>query len=153
MLLKSNGTAAGTVPVAKMPGSVNSLVNFDGAFYFGSGDRLMKTDGAVTKVVGAFGPPEKGSVANLTDAGGLLYFTFPDASRRGADLYASNGTEGGTTLLKDFVNASVYSEDGGASYLLSNFTALGSKLYFGADDARTARASGSAMGPPRVPRS
>ena len=49
LLFKSNGTAAGTVPVAMPAGSANSddfpgdLVDYDGALYFGVGDRLMKT--------------------------------------------------------------------------------------------------------------
>jgi ELWxxDGT repeat protein len=38
----------------------------------------------------------------LTVAGGLFYFTSEDAAGDGADLYASNGTARGTTLLHDF---------------------------------------------------
>jgi ELWxxDGT repeat protein len=105
LLFESNGTAAGTVPVAMAAGSAKSgnyaagLVSYGGALYFGFGNQLMKTNGATTKVVGTFG-------GDLTVAGGVLYFTSPDASQQGEDLYATNGTARGTTLLKDFVNPS-----------------------------------------------
>ncbi len=138
-LFKTNGTVAGTVAVA-LPASVaksgtffGDLADYDGALYFSAGVRLMKTNGITTKVVGTFGPPHyepivDGGIGDLTVAGGLLYFTFPDASEQGEYLYATNGTAGGTTLLHDFVNANL------PYNLLSNFTAVGSKLFFGADD-------------------
>ncbi len=138
-LFKSNGTAGGTVAVA-LPESASKsgpfsgdLADYDGTLYFSAGVRLMKTNGVATKVVGTFGPPhyepiEDGGIDNLTVAGGLLYFTFPDATQQGEYLYATNGTAGGTTLLHDFVNANL------PYNLLSNFTAVGSKLFFGADD-------------------
>ena len=139
LLFKSNGTAAGTVPIAMPPGSAKSdnyavgLVNYGGALYFGFGEQVMKTNGATAKVVGTFGPPHSdpvvvGGVGDLTVAGGMLYFTSPDASQQGEDLYATDGTARGTTLLKDFVNPSA------SDYLLSSFTAVGSRLFFGFDD-------------------
>ena len=145
LLFKSNGTAAGTVPIT-MPASspkseiiADDLVSYRGALYFSFGGELMKTTETTTKVVGTFAPPKSntiktGSVANLTVAGGVLYFTFPDGSQQGADLYATNGTAKGTTLLHDFTSASAYN-DGSGLYLFSNFTAVGSKLFFGVDDA------------------
>ncbi len=137
-LFKSNGTAAGTVAVA-LPVSASKsgpfsgdLADYDGTLYFSAGVRLMKTNGVATKVVGTFGPPhyepiEDGGIDDLTVAGGLLYFTFPDATEQGEYLYATNGTAGGTTLVHDFVNGNLPYK------LLSNFTAVGSKLFFGAD--------------------
>ncbi len=140
LLFKSNGTAAGTVPVSLPAGSARfdnppgSLVDYDGALYFGIGDRLMKSSGTRTELVNRLGPPHAnavtaGSVGDLTLAGGMLYFTFPDASQQGEDLYATNGTARGTTLLKDFDIA------GESGYALSDFTAVGSRLFFGADVA------------------
>ncbi len=144
-LFKSNGTALGTVPItmpagfAKLGDFPGSLVSFGGALYFADGGSLMKTTGATAKVVRTFAQPKSipkvdGFVNKLTDAGGLLYFTFPDAAAQGLDLYASNGTARGTTVLHDFIGSSPYNESGGTD-LLSSFTAVGSKLYFGADDA------------------
>ncbi len=137
-LFKTNGTAAGTVSIALPASAAKSstffgdLADYDGALYFSAGVRSMKTNGVTTKVVGTFGPPHyepivDGGIDDLTVAGGLLYFTFPDATEQGEYLYATNGTAGGTTLLHDFVNANL------PYNLLSNFTAVGSKLFFGAD--------------------
>jgi ELWxxDGT repeat protein len=141
LLFQSDGTAAGTVPVATLAADAVtgydaiSPVSYDGALYFGFGDQLMKADGATTTVVGTFGPPNadgvvSGFVGDLTVAGGALYFTFPDASGQGEDLYATDGTAGGTRLLNDFVNASAPD-----NFLLSSITAVGSRLFFAADDA------------------
>ncbi len=144
-LFKSNGTAAGTVPIAMPAGSAKpnnfpgTLVSYGGALYFDYANELMKTAGSTARIVSTFGQPKSnpavtGFVNNLTVAGGVLYFTYPDAAGDGVDLYASNGTARGTTVLKDFIGASPYNESGG-TYLLSNFTAVGSKLFFGSDDA------------------
>jgi ELWxxDGT repeat protein len=135
-LFKSNGTAAGTVPVAMPAGPFKSghypdnLVNDGGVLYFDIGDELMKSEGATTKVVSTFAR----SVNNLTDAGGVLYFTTPDAANQGVDLYASNGTARGTTLLKDFNNGSLINPNLAYYSPVSNFTAVGTKLFFAADD-------------------
>ena len=160
-VFKSNGTAEGTVPIAMPAGSAKlgnfpgTLVSFGGALYFDYGNELMKTTGGNAKVVSTLAQPRSnpkltGNITNLTAAGGLLYFTFPDATAQGEDLYASDGTARGTTVLKDFIGASPYSK-GGDTYLLSNFTAVGSRLFFGANLPRKDRACGLAMGPPRVP--
>jgi ELWxxDGT repeat protein len=144
-VFKSNGTAEGTVPIAMPAGSAKlgnfpgTLVSYGGAIYFDYGNELMKTTGGAAKVVSTFAQPRSnpkvtGFVNNLTVAGGLLYFTFPDAAAQGVDLYASDGTTRGTTALKDFIGSSPYDESGG-EFLLSSFTAVGSKLFFGADPA------------------
>ena len=67
-------------------------------------------------------------------AGGLLYFTFSAASGQSIDLYATNGTAKGTTLLKDFMTPSSVYPSLSYGYVLSNFTAVGSKLFFGVND-------------------
>ena len=93
LLYKTNGTAAGTVPIANPVASATShdsftegMVNDGGVVYFGFGNQLMKTNGVTSKVVGSFGPrpstvPDLGSVSVLTDAGGVLYFTSRDPSQ------------------------------------------------------------------------
>ena len=63
LLYKSNGTDAGTVPVAMPAGFAKSgnapdnLVNYGGVLYFDLGDQLMKSSGTMTKVVDSLGPP------------------------------------------------------------------------------------------------
>ena len=139
LLFKSNGTTAGTTAVA-LPASSFKRAHASSAtwrpttaaLYFGAGVRLMKTNGVTTRVVGTFGPPHyerivDGGIDDLTVAGGLLHFTFPDATEQGEYLYATNGTAGGTTVVHDFVNGNLPYK------LLSKFTAVGSKLFFGAD--------------------
>ncbi len=136
LLYKSNGTAAGTVPVALPAGSdgfnntPDDLVSYGGELYFASGGRLMKSNGFKTSVIRDFAPANSKPIApefleNLTVAGGVLYFTFNSATGEPEDLYASNGTAKGTTIVHDFETA---------SYSLSSFTAVGSQLFFGSDD-------------------
>src|SRR5262249_25484344 len=97
---------------------------------------LFKTDGAVTTSVGTF-PPGSSSgnaISNLTDDGQIFYFTGPDVSGNGVDLYASDGTRGGTVLLQDFQSKkSAYSYP--AYYPVTSLTPAGSKLFFGVADA------------------
>jgi ELWxxDGT repeat protein len=140
MLYRSNGTAAGTWVVTMPAGSARSgnsasnLVNYAGALYFAFGDQLMTTSGGAAKVVGNLSSSSSdslftGSVGDLTVAGGMLYFTFPDASGEGEDLYATNGMPGGATLLYDFINTSALVN------IISIFTPVGSKLFFAVLDA------------------
>jgi ELWxxDGT repeat protein len=83
LLFKSNGTAAGTIEVALPTGATNpgagpvTLVNYGEVLYFDDADQLMKTNGTTTTVVGTLA----GTIHNLTDALGVLYFTTPDASK------------------------------------------------------------------------
>ena len=59
---------------------------------FRFGDRLVKTEGVTTR--SSTPSAQQGNILELTDAGGVLYFTYPDASGQGLVLYASNGTAG-----------------------------------------------------------
>jgi ELWxxDGT repeat protein len=158
LLCRSDGTTAGTVPVPMPADSVRSgkfpygLASYDGALDFGFGDRLMKTSGSRTTVVRTFATPGSnpvvtGYLENLTVAGGLLYFTFPDASQQGEDLYATNGAVKGTTLLKDFMNPS------GSDDSLGSFTAVGSRLFVGFDDPAQGPSLWVSDGTPVGPRS
>jgi ELWxxDGT repeat protein len=138
-LFQSDGTAAGTEQIALPAGTVSAidgpheLVSFDDELFFASGSGLMKTSGRRAVVVENFAPAQSspldsGLVDNLTVAGGTLYFTYPDPSGEGEDLYASNGTAQGTSIVHEFENANP------GTYPLSSFAAVGSQLYFGVDD-------------------
>jgi ELWxxDGT repeat protein len=141
LLYRSNGTSAGTVVVSLPPGDAKSgndpydLVDYDNALYFDLGDRLIKADGAVTEVVWTYGPPDMhkndtGAVANLTVAGGLLYYTVTPQSGQSEALYATNGTARGTRLVKDFAN-----DTSPAGSIVADLTPVGSELLLVADDA------------------
>lgn len=69
---------------------------------------------------------ESSEVGKLTVAGELLYFTVDDQST-GPELWVTNGTTGGTHLVRDI-------NPGPAGILLDHLTAVGDTLYFTADD-------------------
>ena len=68
--------------------------------------------------------------SGFTEMGGKYYFSAGDSS--GLELWVTDGTTAGTTMIKD-INVGYYS-----SYPAS-FTVMGSKLYFTADDGENGR--------------
>src|SRR6476659_3622242 len=70
--------------------------------------------------------PANSTPAQLTYVGGTLFFVAEDAEH-GRELWRSDGTEGGTTLLRDFLPGS---GSGGAAWL----TPVNGTLFFVADD-------------------
>jgi ELWxxDGT repeat protein len=130
-LWKSDGTAAGTVMVADInPGSSSTpsnLTNVNGELYFSADDgthgrELWKSDGTVagTTQVKDICPPttqtyyysgsygtfsqsiviDSSNPSNLTNVNGKLYFSANDGAD-GTELWASDGTATGTTMVKD----------------------------------------------------
>ncbi len=153
-LWQTNGTVAGTSVVMQIPSSTYDQYNYS---YFGDsddydltvagGNLFFITDDGVggqdlwvsngtnagTTVLedlkGSSG--DSGSyydlyVSDLTAAGGKLFFTA-DAPGGGGNLWVSNGTSAGTTVLKTFQPNSSYD-------YFSNLTAAGGELYFSGDD-------------------
>jgi uncharacterized repeat protein (TIGR01451 family) len=149
-LWKSDGTAGGTVLVKDIyPGSNEygpnssspaNLTDVNGALYFTADDgtngtELWKSDGTAGGTVmvkdihtgaDAYGRPNSSSPANLTVVNGVLYFTANDGTN-GQELWKSDGTAGGTVLVKDI-------NPGSGSSSPSYLTALNGALYFAADD-------------------
>jgi ELWxxDGT repeat protein len=144
-LYQSNGTAAGTIPVAKplnSPASVQSmgatnLVSFKNKLYFATntGQIDIATGTASgTSVLFAFNTPSGPARApsHLTVVGSSLYFDAQDPSGNSA-LWKTDGTVAGTTLLRSYVappSANPYAYQP----TLSNFTAVNGRLFFAADD-------------------
>ncbi len=159
-LWKSDGTADGTVLVADVqPGGGSSgqrsLTDVGGELYFnaygdGHGYELWKSDGTAlgTTLVKDIYPgttydwytgqqdQNSGYPSNLTDVGGTLYFAATDAN--GTELWKSDGTALGTTLVKDIylgTSPDWYSgQPVGNSGNPSNLTNVGGTLYFTATD-------------------
>src|SRR5262249_33201786 len=117
-LWKSDGTAAGTLMVKDVkPGWAGSyprnLTNVNGTLFFVAGDTtsdsdLWKSDGtaAGTTLIKYVSPPPPGGStlgsdpSNLTVVNGTLFFTAADGTT-GSELWQSDGTAAGTTLVKD----------------------------------------------------
>ncbi len=148
-LWQSDGTAAGTILVKDIfPGSdgsyphgsnPSSLTNVNGTLFFtatdsSNGRELWQSDGtaAGTTLVKDIVPGSYGSYPNsshpyaLTNVNGTLFFTA-DNGTNGGELWQSDGTEEGTTLVKDIVPGS----DGSYPYYLTN---VNGTLFFTADN-------------------
>lgn len=162
-LWQSDGTAAGTTMVFDVAPSQLTVVG-NTLFFAGSqgssfGLELWKSDGTfggTTMVKDIYPGPTSGvGVGNspkyMTNVGGILYFVARDDTH-GIELWRSDGSPAGTTLVKDikagigdgFMQRSAYSFVPDAT-----FTVLNGVLYFGASDAAGAqlwRSDGTATG-------
>jgi ELWxxDGT repeat protein len=141
-LWKSDGTAAGTVPVKDInPGSASSgsrsLTNVNGTLFFAasdatSGTELWKSNGTTpgTVLVKDINPGGGWSDPNsLTNVNGTLFFSATDDTH-GMELWKSDGTAAGTVLVKDI-------NTGGSSSSPTNLTKVNSTLFFTASTATT----------------
>lgn len=148
-LWKSDGTAAGTVLVKDInPGtsssSPNFLINVNGTLFFFasngvSGNELWKSDGtsAGTVLVKDINPGANASnngnygLTYLVNGNGILYFYANDGST-GYELWKSDGTTAGTTLVKDINSGTATSMATGTGGPLLNF--INNNLFFRASN-------------------
>jgi ELWxxDGT repeat protein len=174
-LWKSDGTAAGTVMVKDIhPGGAgsgaDSLMVLNGIAYFAANDgtrgtELWRTDGttAGTYLLKDIYPGEEtvynwdayeyqtriasSGPAGFTLVNGKLYFSANSSNGPG-ELWATNGTAAGTTLVKDIFPGSNWEERpyGSGSHSLTN---LNGTLYFLSDSGsgqRLWKSNGTAAG-------
>src|SRR5262249_20909967 len=100
----------------------------NGVLFLANAEQIWKTDGTsagTTLVKQLTGYPDSPDPADLTAAGGYLYFTAGSYFNHSRGLWRTDGTEAGTVLLKTFN----YQSDWPAQ-----LTALGGTLYFVAED-------------------
>jgi len=134
-LWKSNGTVAGTTLVKDIyPGHTrhyfydyygnvagywdetnssnpSNLTNVNGTLFFTSGGALWKSNGTEAGTVHLGGS----SAEQLTNVNGTLFFTADDGAN-GRELWKSDGTVGGATLVKDIYPGSHREASCGWSY-------------------------------------
>jgi ELWxxDGT repeat protein len=91
-------------------------------FFFGASAQTVNLLKDINTVVNAAGS----SPSNFTNVGGVVFFTANDPER-GTELWKTDGTTGGTVVVKDINQGSTSSSP---SYL----TAIGSTVYFAAND-------------------
>lgn len=151
-LWKTDGTPQGTTMVKDLFAGANSsepssLVNFNGVLYFAANDgtngvELWRTDGSVlgtqmvkdvfpgTYASGYGARPNSSLPMQLTNVGGKLFFTARNGVN-GVELWTSDGTAAGTTLVRNIF------ADAGPMPSSSNplqLTNYNNELYFTADD-------------------
>jgi ELWxxDGT repeat protein len=143
-LWKTDGTSAGTVMVKDIfPGSSSSscanLVNVNGVLFFTANDgvngiELWKSDGSRDGTV-MVADLRNGSLssapANLLNANGTLFFTASagtnGVSTSGVELWKSDGTTGGTVMVRDIAPGSLSSSP-------ANLTMVSTNVFFSASD-------------------
>lgn len=167
----SDGTAAGTKVFVALPAGTQAddfspegqwAVAAGGKLYFaagsaGYGTELWVSDGtaAGTKLVkdvnptqsdplfgGGFTYPRSSHPQQFTLVGSTVFFAADDGEH-GQELWATDGTEAGTKMVKDLspgVGSPWYELTGQPSgSQISGLTAVNGKLYFGADDGVSGR--------------
>ena len=137
-LWRTDGTADGTalvkdVNIGAANGSPNNLTVFGGKLYFrgnmgdnGGRELWVVEPGGTSFLFVDINGGTSSEPRELTVAGNTLYFTAVTAAH-GRELWASNGTAGGTNLVKDIRPGATGSEP-------VRLTAFGGNLYFTASD-------------------
>lgn len=133
-LWKTDGTPSGTAKLGIVAfGAQPGTVAGSGQVLYIAFDELLATDGVagsnairLVKDINTEPDPGRGTVASrpsfLTDVNGILYFTA-DEPENGRELWKSDGTEPGTTLVQDI-------NPGPNGSSPSDLTAVGGTLFF-----------------------
>ena len=147
-LWKTDGVSGPSLVKDILPGStgsgITSIIEAAGILYFAAndginGNELWRSDGTSsgTYLVKDIAPGAASSNANqFFYYNGILYFTANNITN-GIELWKSDGTSAGTVLVKDI---NLGSESGMlAGFTLNAFVALGSNVYFPANNGTSGR--------------
>jgi ELWxxDGT repeat protein/VCBS repeat-containing protein len=159
-LWMTDGTVQGTSLVADInPGADSSapanLVDVDGVLYFAAddgtnGEELWRSDGTAegTFMVRDVFPgtysvsyqtfANSSNPAQMTSVDGTLFFTARDGLN-GIELWKSDGTKEGTTLVRDIYEGTDEDTSGPNSSEPEKMTSFGDMLFFTADDGEHGR--------------
>ena len=150
----SDGTAAGTLPLAYLPLGTREKYVVGNLLYFtafnAAGDFLLwRSDGTPSGTIPlkAF-PPYR--LLTWAQAGNRLFYEGIESitDPRGAELWTSDGSAAGTVLVKDIAPGPAGSQFAGRNRV--NWAAIGNTLYFIADDGSSGmelwKSDGSATG-------
>lgn len=148
-LWKSDGTEAGTVlvsdinPLFSLSSNPSDLTTFGSTLFFranglGLGRELWKVEGTVGSPVlvrdinVSLDSPElfNSNPDDFTPLGGMLLFTATDGVN-GVELWKTDGTTGGTVLVKDINSSNLDSQ---SPFNLGPVASLGDTLFFSAAD-------------------
>ena len=156
-LWKSDGTLSGTVMVKDINSGAGSspgrMTPVGDVLYFGAddginGDELWKTNGTLsgttmiknistgTCVEGGRSVPCSSLVNLFTAVGSSVLFRAKDATN-GLELWKTDGTDSGTVMVKDInpgTSCTSFGVTGPCSSTVSDLKAVGSALFFRADD-------------------
>jgi ELWxxDGT repeat protein len=115
---------------------------FGGEFFFYSQGGIWKSDGGAPQLAVSDRPRFDAPVSAPTAAGDRLYFVVPDDYHSKFQILVSNGTDAGTTILREFTKCP------------NSLTAVGDDIYFSATEAETGAelwfSNGTSVGTYRV---
>jgi ELWxxDGT repeat protein len=144
-LWKTDGTAAGTIQIATIPNYTYGSAILNGEIFFivgnNSNTELWKTNGTTAQNVTTIAYNQY-VVSDLVSSGNKLYFSIPSPAN-GKELWVSDGTLGGTTLIRD-INPGINSSNP------QDITPINGLVYFSADNGSNGRelwkSDGTAIG-------
>lgn len=138
-LWRTTGTNSSTIQLtySSQEDGIHSLIDVSGTLFFSGNGELIKSNGTIegtvlVKNINDFG---SGSVRNLANVGGILYFSAfysvhvpPNSTdTKGSELWKSDGTAAGTVLVRDI-------NPGQGSSFPGELTNVNGVLYFTALD-------------------
>lgn len=129
---QTDGTESGTILAPSVPLGLNPALEYTpgavGIYYYANGRNLVKSDGVTTTILRTAAVNE--FHANLVYANGTLYFAAKNEN--GVELWKSDGTPGGTVMLKDIRPGS--GSFGVFSSYPCHMKVIGNTVYFAAND-------------------
>jgi ELWxxDGT repeat protein len=132
-LLKSNGTHETTQRLIGNTNSATELTNINGTLYFTANEEPWKSNGTLegTELIEDISPTMGSNPSMYTLMNGLTYFS---ASASGAplNLWKTDGTNVGTTLVKDpsgFINPRELITVGNKLFFLASNASVGEELW------------------------